>query len=274
MPTAILSDIHGNSPAFEAVLADIDRCGCSTVLILGDIINGFDPAGAVTLVRGLGERAITIKGNAESYTLTPRLEELPGRAEPEQDNLIKLINFFRRCLTEDDLAWLASLSDFYFWQGACLVHDTPLDRFFPERWRIPGLAEIYQEWFFHSRGIYRDMPEEVWQRLWAWIEEQGLWGVFCGHTHDPFIHRNTNGLVCNVGGAGFPLDGDPRPSWVLLEGQPGSECTLSIRRVEYDIDQALQMIDDTDYAGWQGREHVEAYKKMIQTGIHWRFHRK
>ena len=71
MPTAILSDIHGNSPAFAAILTDIERCGCSTILILGDIVNGFDPGGALAMVRGLGERALTIKGNAEYYTLTP-----------------------------------------------------------------------------------------------------------------------------------------------------------------------------------------------------------
>jgi predicted phosphodiesterase len=273
MPAAILSDIHGNTPAFEAVLADIERCGCSTILILGDIINGFDPAGSLALVRGLGERAITIKGNAEHYTLTPRLEELPGRDTSYHPSLIRLITFFRDRLTPGDLAWLEALPDHRMWQGACLVHDSPLDRFYPARWRIPGLADIYQEWYFHARGITDRMPEEDWQELWAWMEAQDVWGVFCGHTHEPFIRRSDTRLVCNAGGAGFPLDGDPRPSWVLLEGQPGSGCALTIRRVNYDIERAVQMIDDEpDFHDWDTPAHRAAYKKMIQTGIHWRAH--
>ena len=272
--TAILSDIHGNTPALEAVLGDIDRCGCSTILNLGDIINGFDPGGAVAMVRGLGSRVITIKGNAEHYLLTPRLDDLPDRDSSYHPELIRLITFFRDHLTAGDLDWLADLPDHLFWQGACLVHDHPLDRLFPERWHAPGLAEIYQEWYFHSPGIIEKMPEENWRELWDWMGKQDQWAVFCGHTHEPFVRRQGDRVVCNPGGVGCPLDGDPRPSWVLLEGEPGSKCSLSIRRVEYDIDRAIQMIDAVDYLGFQGSKRQNAYKKMIQTGIHWRAHEK
>jgi hypothetical protein len=60
---------------------------------------------------------------------------------------------------------------------------------------------------------------------------------------------------------------------VLLDGEPGSGCTLTIRRVAYDIDRAVQMIDETpDFHAWDTPAHRAAYRKMIQTGIHWRVH--
>ena len=50
MKTGILSDIHGNSPALEAVLADAGQEGIQQLLMLGDIINGVDPHGCVRLL--------------------------------------------------------------------------------------------------------------------------------------------------------------------------------------------------------------------------------
>lgn len=275
--TAILSDIHGNSPALEAVLEDIDRMDCEQILVLGDMINGVDPGGSLALIRGLGERAICISGNAELYTLTPDLDELPDRHDPQHTSLIRLIGWFRSHLSDEDLAWLARLPDHVIWQGACLVHDSPLDRFFPDTWRIPGLAEKYQEWYYHSPGISDRMAEEGWQRLWGWMETQQVWAVFCGHTHAPFIRHHAGQWVGNAGGVGYPLDGDPRPSWLLLEGLADhatrDDFTITIRRVSYDIERVLGMIDDhPDYLAWEDPRQRSAYKKMLQTGIHWRFH--
>lgn len=88
------------------------------------------------------------------------------------------------------------------------------------------------------------------------------------------LHLTRCRVVCNPGSVGVPLDGAPRPSWVLLEGEPGRKCILLIRRVEYDIDRAIQMIDAVDYLGFQGSKRQNTYKKMIQTGTHWRVDEK
>ena len=275
--TAILSDIHGNSPALAAVLEDIDRVGCAQILVLGDVINGVDPGGSLAMVRGLGERAICISGNAELYTLTPDLDGLPDRNDPQQVDLVRLIRWFRQHLSEEDLQWLARLPDHRFWHGACLVHDSPLDRLYPDSWRKPGLAEKYQEWYYHSPGISERMLEEGWRHLWDWMETSQVWGIFCGHTHVPMIRHHEGRWVVNPGSAGFTLDGDPRPSWLLLEGQPGSasqiDLSLTIRRVSYDIDRLLRIIDENpEFHAWEGPRQRAAYIKMLQTGIHWRFH--
>ena len=72
---ALLSDVHGNSPALQAVLNDIRSQGCTKVFMLGDIINGVDPHGCIQLLQEWCEtnaaELTCLKGNGEEYLLTP-----------------------------------------------------------------------------------------------------------------------------------------------------------------------------------------------------------
>ncbi|MDO8971580.1 MAG: metallophosphoesterase family protein [Saprospiraceae bacterium] len=268
--TAVLSDIHGNLPALEAVLADVNREGCSRLFFLGDIVNGIDPHGCVSLLHAWGQfkgrELYCIQGNAEAYTFTPHLESLPRKEERENQELIRLITWFREHLTPDDLDWVGGFPAVLLLDGVCLAHDSPIDRFFPERWHIPGLADGYQEWFYHGLGIKKTLDGAPLAELLAWMDSGGITSVFCGHTHEPFVRREGERLICNAGAVGFPLDGDPRSSWVLVDGE------VTIRRVAYDIDRALRMMDDNDYPTLKEPAMRRAYKKMFQTGIHWRAH--
>ncbi len=78
MRTAVIADIHGNSPALRAVLEDVRTCGCRQLLFLGDVINGPDPRGSLELLLGWPE-VQCIQGNAEWYLCTEGLEEFPWR---------------------------------------------------------------------------------------------------------------------------------------------------------------------------------------------------
>jgi len=166
---ALLADIHGNSPALEAVLDDIQRSGCAQVFMLGDVINGVDPAGCLALLRQWRDSAAIeltcLKGNAEAYLLTPNLEALPKNDEPWNGELVELIHWYRARLTPTDLDWIASFADFVRWKDASLAHDSPVDRLSPQTWHTPGIEEKYQEWFYHSPGIFPDMAEAEWEKL-------------------------------------------------------------------------------------------------------------
>lgn len=66
----------------------------------------------------------------------------------------------------------------------------------------------------------------------------------------------------------MPLDGDYRPSWVLLEND-----TVTICRVDYDVSRIHALIDSTsDYYDFKMPGYREAYKKCLATGRHWRDH--
>ena len=269
MRTAILSDIHGNAPALEAVLADLSRAGVARVMVLGDIINGLDPHGCIQLLLDwstAGQIELSaIKGNAEFYLLTPDLETIPHRRSWDTE-LIELIRWIQAHLTPDDLAWLAALPDFLLWNSACLVHDSPTDRLYPESWHNPDIAPKYQEWFHHSRGIPPGLADAEWQDLLTLMDERGFHQVFCGHTHTAFIRQFGSRTICNAGSVGLPLDDDPRPAWVLAEERPGGELNLTIRRVEYDVARILHLVDHTpDYPGFQKPSRKETYKNWLET---------
>jgi hypothetical protein len=159
--SALLSDIHGNSPALRAVWEDILRNECAQVFVLGDIINGIDPHGCMELLQPWREnedvKLVCIKGNAEAYLLTPDLDALPGRNEPWNVEVINLIRWWESRLSEADLEWIRTFPDFIFWNHACLVHDSPIDRLDPQSWHKPGIEPKYQEWNYHSRGIVENM---------------------------------------------------------------------------------------------------------------------
>ena len=271
--TAILSDIHGNSPALKAVLDDVRRQGCTRMFVLGDIYNGIDPHGCVDLVRSWG-KVTCIKGNAELYLFTPDLENVPRRDEPWNEELVRLMAWWRNRLSPSDLEWLGTLPEMLRWNGFCMVHDDPADRQIRQRWYQPGIEEKYQDWFYHSQGIWEGMSDQDWHSLLALMGDQDFSGLFCGHTHQPFLKVVAGKTICNAGSAGFTLDGIPQPSWVMVEENDGAGApVVEIRRVRYEIDEVLKMIDDApDYPGMERPEMKQAFKRMFQTGLHWKVH--
>jgi hypothetical protein len=76
-----------------------------------------------------------------------------------------------------------------------------------------------------------------------------------------------------VGSVGLPLDGDPRAAWVLVDHNPGKPPVITIQRTEYEIGKTLEIIDkNEDNPDFNKPGMQDAYKKMLQTGIHWRAH--
>ena len=270
---AIFADIHGNSPALRAVLEDVKRAGCVNLFVLGDIINGHDPAGCVNLLQSKLGYIQALKGNAEYYLLTPKLEAFPKINEPLYANLIRLLRWFEQRLSPAQLTWLSGLPDTIRLNGACLAHDSPLDRLFAEQHHIQGIDEEYQELIFHSRGIYPDTVGDQLEPVLNWMDTDGVTQVYIGHTHVPFVAWHGSRLLCNVGSVGLPLDGDPRAAWVLVEQSPGELPVVTIRRVEYEIGDILKIVDtNSNYPDFDQPGMQRAYKKMLQTGIHWRVH--
>ncbi len=267
---AILSDVHGNTPALEAVLADVRSQGCTRLFFLGDIINGVDPHGSLETLLSWGP-VECLQGNAEAYTFTPDLDRFPHKDETFYQELFVLLDWFKEKLTPADQDLISAWPEVLWWQEACLVHDSPLDRLFKEEWRDPDLEEKYQEITFHSSGLPRDLAADKIERLASFMDARGLKQVFSGHTHIPYRWQLDRKLVCNVGSVGMPLDGDPRAAWTLVETQPGVEIHVSQRRIEYDVDRTLRLLDDTpDYPDWKRPGMQEAYKRMIASGMHWK----
>ncbi len=272
--TALLSDIHGNTPALEAVLEDVHSQGCTRLLFLGDLINGLDPHGCLQTLLSWGP-VECLQGNAEAYTFTPGLDQFPLRSEPFYQELLALLAWFRDRLTPAEQTLVSAWPEILWWERACLAHDSPLERLGKEARYDPSLPVQYQEIIYHGHGLTPDLSAFEIERLTTFMDQHNLEQVFGGHTHIPFVLPLDGKLICNVGSVGMPLDGDPRAAWALMETQAGGSSQVTIRRVAYDVERTLRLLDSTDdYPDFKRPGMKDAYSQMISTGIHWKAYMK
>ena len=211
MRLAIVSDIHGNLTALDAVVADIERRGIDRVVHGGDLaLAGGRPAEVVDRVRELGWPGIV--GNTDELLWRPEVQAEEEERAPALRELLALLfgeyaPATRERLGEERIAWLRELPAELREDDAALVHASPGDL-----WRAP-------------------MPGAADEELAGTYEEYGAPLAVYGHIHQPYV-RDLNGLrVANSGSVGSPFDGDPRASYLLVTGPD-----VEVIRVEYDIE--------------------------------------
>jgi putative phosphoesterase len=215
MRVAVISDIHGNLTAFEAVLADIRQASPDLVLHGGDLADsGSSPIEIVDRLRDLGWQGVM--GNTDEMLVQPSsLEDFASQssAPPNLWEAVRQIaSATRDMLGEKRLAWLRELPRVNIHESFALVHATP-----ESCWRAPAAEATDAE----LETIYGSLGQPV---------------IVFGHTHRPSIRSITGHpeLLINTGSVGLSYDGDPRASYLLLD-----EGTPSIRRVEYNIEKEL-----------------------------------
>lgn len=270
--TAVIADVHGNTPALEAVLSDIVSHGIKKIYFLGDIINGMDPLGSLRLLRDWGD-VVCVQGNAELYLLTPDWDDFPRKEEDLYRGLFEILGWWKALIPADYLNWIESWPIIHSENGACFVHDSPVDRLAPEEWHEDGIDQKYKELMHHYHGVTPKLPDDKLSRLKSVMRRHSYTQVFAGHTHEPFV-RVLDGLtICNAGSVGFNLDADPLAAWVSVEGPIGGDCRVTVHRIPYDIEQAIALVDAaSDYPSFSQPHRMQSYKQMIRTGTHWRYH--
>jgi putative phosphoesterase len=211
---AALYDVHGNLPALEAVLQDVDREQPDAIVVGGDMVSGPIPTETLERLRGL-EHAHFLRGNADRGVVAIR------RGEPEP-RLGLNDEWIAEKLTEEQVDFLAGLPltvtlDVDGLGCVCFCHATPRDD-----------EEIFTE----------RTPDEVLAGMLAGTEEAV---VVCGHTHMQVDRRVGGWRVVNAGSVGLPYDAEPGPRWALL----GPD--VSFRRTELDRDRAAE---ELRASGW------------------------
>ncbi|MFD1633293.1 metallophosphoesterase family protein [Haloplanus ruber] len=210
MRLGVISDIHGNRVALEAVLddlPDVDQLVCA-----GDVV-GYNPwpADCVAAVR---ERSIpTVMGNHDRAVAgdTPfRFNSMAAAG----------VDYARERLDDDALSWLAALPPTRTVADGRvkLVHGHPAD---PDRYTFPDEFSA------------------------AMLDEEVL--LVTGHTHVQGHRVFDSGVVMNPGSVGQPRDGDPRAGYAVVEvgDEAGSDgVTVEERRVAYDIDAVVDAVKE------------------------------
>lgn len=243
---AILSDIHGNLEATEAVLRDADTFDIHEIYCLGDIIGyGPDP---IPCIRHVMMWDVVLQGNFNKAALGD--EDLSGWSAAHARETI--LHFRSQLSQQADRRaisdFLTSLPSHFVAAEAYYVHGSP--------------RNLLYEYLF-PEDIYNQRKMDAVTSLFDSI-------CFCGHTHVPGIfHRNSSHdgweyiapeecdyqypitgekLICNVGSVGQPRDGDPRACYVLF-----SPDRIVFRRVEYDSDHTIRKMLDEGDDGFAGQ---------------------
>jgi putative phosphoesterase len=180
LKVAALYDVHGNVPALEAVMAEVEREGADRIVLGGDIASGPLPRETVELVRSL-ENADFVRGNADvlrSPSMTPEWDESRRWVEDQ--------------LTEEQVEWLATLPFSASLDNVLYVHATPQD---------------------YETIITELTTDERLAELLAEVEEPL---VVAGHTHMQLDRRAGPTRFVNVGSVGMPYEAEPGAYWGIV----------------------------------------------------------
>jgi putative phosphoesterase len=236
---AIVSDIHGNRTAFEAVLADLQETSPDLVLHGGDLADsGSSPTEIVDRIRDLGWNGVL--GNTDEMHSRPEsLDDFVSRS-PAPASLWaavrEMASATHATLGEERIAWLRTLPRTLTQESIALVHATP-----ESLWQSPGPESSDED----LETTYSPLCRPI---------------VLFGHTHRSFVRsirqpERPEMLVVNSGSVGLPYDGDSRAAYVLIE-----DSKAMVRRVEYDLERELKALADSRLPHWNW------IAKMLRSG--------
>lgn len=251
MKIAVISDIHGNLPALQAVLAEIDQTGVDQIINCGDTLGG--PLEAARTAELLIERRIPmIAGNHERQMLTLPVDKLNAS---DACALAEISSAQRAWLTTGPpTVWL---NDDVF-----VCHGTPHSDV--QGWLETVLDDFGQH---GSLGVRAATPAEVLQRLGTGPHADKASLIFCGHTHVPRVVNvcspkgGQSIIIVNPGSVGLPAyddahpfkhhieNGSPHARYAIAEKTPGG-WRVELRSVMYDFESMAQLAESRHRSDW------------------------
>lgn len=229
MRVAVVTDIHGNRRALQAVLSDLNQTAPDLIVHGGDLsFGGTHPGEVIDQVRSLGWPGVI--GNTDEVLWTQaRLKEM-AVAHPKLASLLgrlqDIIAPMCARIGDERMAWLKTLPAVHIGDGFAVVHASPHDL-----WRAP-MAEAADEEF---------------RRTYA---GRGVPIVVYGHIHVPHVRQLVGLTVASAGSVSQSYNGDRCAAYALIDGE-----IVTIRRVEYDVEaEARELLcSGLPHAAWLSR---------------------
>lgn len=206
---AVLADIHGNLPAFEAVLNDLADASVDEIILAGDLV-GRGPQGSAVVKRAQSLGLRSVRGNHEDYILSFRRREVPAEwLEAEEWGCSR---WMAAELDESDIAFIDS---FPFTTSPATADTVKI---------FHGSPSSYNE----GLGPWTDDA-----KVQKYLVESAGQVLVCGHTHRPAQWHFAAGLAVNVGSVGLPFNADTRAQYAILTSGPDG-WSVEPRMVAYD----------------------------------------
>lgn len=248
MRLAVLSDIHGNLLALEAVLADVREQGePDAYWVLGDLV-AFCPWPSNTLARLRAlPNAAFLRGNTDRYLVTGRRPAAPVDSRADWERMPEALR-----MRDATFRWAVERLSY---RNYVFLRDLPttLERDVHDYGRILAVHATLED---DETNVYPDTPQD---QLRAYVADLDARLLLYGHTHRT-MNRPVDGVrLVNGGSVGLPLDGNPRSAYALLDFEDGA-CSVTIRRVAYDREAVLDEMERVGHPGlpWVGRLIREA----------------
>jgi putative phosphoesterase len=212
---AVIADVHGNAPALDAVLAEIEREAPDVIVLAGDAAGGLWQGTVLDRLTAL-EGARFVRGNVdrvmiqafdEGWTFDPD-ERTPWR---------RAAGWIAERMTKEHRDFLASFENTVTLGDLLVCHGSP------------GSDDETMTSLTPDRDV-RSMLAGVEQRL-----------VVCGHTHVQFDRTVDDVRIVNTGSVGMPFEGPPGAFWLMLGPEP------EFRRTDYDVERTAEQIRASDY---------------------------
>jgi predicted phosphodiesterase len=230
MKIALFSDVHANLPAFEAMLADMEKHEIDALYCLGDLV-GYHVSPNEIIEEIRSRKISTLAGNHDVKVKLPYVV-------PTEESLLK--RYAYEIVSEASRHYLHALP-------------AQIRLSFQLKNEVVALLLVHGSPRKNDEYMLEDMDE---QELIGMMDDAKAQIVCCGHSHKPYhrIVTDDSGKarhVVNVGSVGKPKDGDPRGCYVILELLTDSEyltpSTLKTTfvRFDYDIEKAVAELDNS-----------------------------
>lgn len=229
MKIAIISDLHGNLTAVDAVLNDIKSEKCEKIFCLGDLaMAGGEPNEVINKIKTL-ENLTIIQGNTDEMIANCN-DELVDKLKNMNEIMGNALEDDAKIITEENLEYLKNLDK----QKSLTEKDVTI-------LLVHGSPRKNNEDISPNLQI-----EKVEEMIKDTIESL----IFCGHTHLPCGYQtNTKQTVVNVGSIGRPFTDNAKPCYVVLDIKENKEFEIRHKFVDYDNKKAAEIVSKRNYKG-------------------------
>ena len=231
MKIAVISDIHGNMQALDAVLKNIEQEKCDRIFCLGDLaMAGPEPEKTVETIKEFVQNSdfVCIQGNTD---------EMIANCDNQMIHMLEENNPVMAHALECDVTVLSEDSKNF-------LRNLPPKK----ELEIEGITILL------VHGSPRKNNENIYDNLKVEEVEEMIAGtdanvIFCGHTHVPCGYQtNTKQTVVNVGSVGRPFAKEPKACYAIIDVQ-GNEFTIKHNLVDYDVKTASEILKSRGFNG-------------------------